>query len=72
MSDPRKEVWIDYTNHRGERAWRHILPMSTPLLFENSQWHPDTQWVMEAIDLDRNVMRDFALASVHQWRTSAP
>ena len=71
MSDPRKEVWIDYTNHRGERAWRHILPLGQ-ISFENSQWHPETQWVMEAVDLDKNAIRDFALVSIHEWRGSPP
>ena len=68
MEDPRKCVWIDYTNHRGERAWRHIYPLG--LSFENSQWHPETQWVLEAVDEERGVIRDFALASIHEWRTS--
>lgn len=70
MTEARKEVWIDYTNHRGERAWRHILPLS--LAFENSQWHPESQWIMEAVDLDKNAIRDFALASIHEWRTTEP
>jgi predicted DNA-binding transcriptional regulator YafY len=69
MSDPTKEVRIDYTNHRGERSWRRILPLS--LSFENSQWHPETQWILEAVDCDKNAIRDFALASIHEWRTSS-
>jgi len=63
MSNPRK----DYTNHRGERAWRHILPLS--IAFDNNQWHPESQWIMEAVDCDKNAIRDFSLASIHEWRT---
>lgn len=72
MADPRKQVWIDYTNHRGKRAWRRVMPTPAALSFENSEWHPKTQWVMEAVDLEKNVLRSFALASIHEWRTAPP
>lgn len=72
MADPTKIVWIDYTNYRGERAWRQIMPLSEPLSWENSEWHPETQWVMRAIDIDKNVERSFALASIHEWRATPP
>ncbi len=70
MADPRKEVWIDYTNYRGYRSWRRIHPLS--ISFENSEWHPETQWVVEAVDCDKHAVRDFALASIHEWRISPP
>lgn len=70
--DHKKQVWIDYTNHRGERAWRRIMPIDMPLSFENSEWHPETQWIMEAIDLDKGAPRSFPLASIHEWRTTMP
>jgi hypothetical protein len=72
MSDPLRTVWIDYTNYRGVRAWRHILPMRESLRFKRSPWHPQSQWIIEAVDLDGQVTRGFALASIHEWRTSAP
>lgn len=70
MADPRKEVLIDYTNWRGERRERHIVPVS--LNFENSEWHPETQWILEAIDMDVGAVRNFALANIHSWRPALP
>ncbi len=67
MSSNKKEVCIDYTNYRGERTWRRILPLS--LSFENSEWHPNAQWILEAVDVDRGVVRGFAFTSIHGWRT---
>ena len=55
----REELRFTYTNYRGEVAERRIHPQR--IYFGNTPWHPDTQWLMEAYDLDRKEMRDFAL-----------
>jgi predicted DNA-binding transcriptional regulator YafY len=67
MADPRKTVIIDYTNWRGEREARRIRPLG-PLVFENNEWHADTQWLLEAVDLDKNAVRTFAMKDIHSWR----
>ena len=69
MSDPRKEVLIDYTNWRGVRSLRRIVPMQ--IVYANDEWHPDTQWILEAIDVEKGEMRFFALTSIHSWKSSA-
>ena len=58
-------VRIDYTNHRGERAWRRIRPIG--IAFTSSEWHPERQWLLEAYDLDKEARRLFALKSVLYW-----
>jgi hypothetical protein len=68
--DPRRIVWIDYTNWRGERGWREILPGR--IEFENSEYHPDTQHVLYATDVAKHDERTFAMKDVHEWRTSPP
>jgi predicted DNA-binding transcriptional regulator YafY len=65
MSDPRQEVSIDYTNWRGERRFRRIRPLR--VVFENNEWHAETQWLLEAIDLDKSAELTFALANIHSW-----
>ena len=30
------------------------------------------QWVMQAVDLDKNDIRDFAMTNIHSWRTPSP
>lgn len=60
------EVRIDYTNYRGERRWRTIVPVS--LQFRKSAWHGNRkQWYLVAIDVSRGVERDFAMQDVHAW-----
>lgn len=53
---------IDYTNHRGERALRRVVPQR--IWFGSTPWHPEKQWLMEAFDLDRQAQRDFALTDI--------
>jgi predicted DNA-binding transcriptional regulator YafY len=66
MTDPRKIVTIDYTNWRGERAMRRIIPLG--VVFANNEWHPETQWLLESIDVDTGKFRCFALANIHsRW-----
>lgn len=62
-------VIIDYTNWRGERSERRVRPLR--LHFEANKYHPGIQWLLEAIDLEKNAVRMFAMASVHSWRADA-
>ncbi len=61
-------VLIDYTNWRGERRVRSILPQR--IAFCANEWHPVAQWMIFAIDLDDKAPRiekGFALANIHDW-----
>ena len=63
-------IEIDYTNWRGERAIRRIKPTGT-MMFASSEWHPVQQWLIEAVDTDKNVVREFAMSGIHSWRQVA-
>ena len=69
-----KAVIIDYTNWRGERRNRLVQPIS--FYHGEVSWHPGEQWLMDAIDLDREKrdddkrVRTFALSGVHSWRNA--
>lgn len=67
MADPQQEVTIVYTNWRGETGRRRIRPLH--VAFENNEWHPETQWLLYAIDLDKGAERTFAMANIHQWQS---
>ena len=65
MRDPRENAVIDYTNHRGERSKRRIRPHT--IQYENSEWHPETQWILHAYDLTKGSHREFAMKDIHSW-----
>lgn len=74
MSD-QVPVKILYTNHRGETAVRRIVPFhpfgESPWSFGETRWHPVAQWLLSAIDVDRDVRRYFAQAGIRAWGDEA-
>ena len=62
-----KMVEIDYTNWRAERRTRVVNPYE--IRFENNEWHPDTQWLLYATDVQDGKMKTFALSHIHGWRS---
>lgn len=63
--DLRKAVGIVYTNYRGETARRKIIPQR--LWFGATQWHPDEQWLLDAIDVEKKAPRSFALRDIKSY-----
>jgi hypothetical protein len=61
-----REVSILYKNWKGEVAWRRIVPLS--ISFESSQWHPVPQWIMRALDIDKEAERSFAIVDIQNWK----
>lgn len=53
-------VAVPYTNDKGDRAVRRIVPER--LYFGSTELHPEPQWILEAWDLDKHAIRPFALA----------
>lgn len=76
---PSKEkvVLIDYTNWRGVRRVRRVMPVS--IRFGATDWHPTEQWLMTAYDATEGAVRDevfkrtpelreFAMKDIHSWK----
>lgn len=61
-------VFIDYTNYRGERAWRLIDCANAKIRFGTSQFHTEPQWLMKALDEDKGEEREFAVKDIHETR----
>lgn len=60
--DHGKAEWplvIEYKNWRGETSTRHIFPRKT--YFGSNQYHKEPQWLLEAWDINKGVMRTFAM-----------
>lgn len=63
--NPNQSVRIIYTNWRDETAERRIEPVR--IWFGSTEWHKDPQWLLQAKDLEKNVLRDFALKDISKW-----
>lgn len=60
-----KTIKIIYTNYKNETAERTIQPIK--IWFGSTQWHKDEQWLLKALDLEKNAERDFALKDIKSW-----
>jgi len=60
-----KAVRILYTNYRGETGVRIIIPEK--LFFGSTEWHPEPQWLLEALDVEKGEKRSFAMKDVRAW-----
>lgn len=63
-------VCIRYCNHAGVESIRRIEPLR--VWFGTTRWHPERQWMLRAIDLDKDAMRDFALRDILSWGVEEP
>lgn len=61
-------VTIVYTNYRGETAERRIIPKK--IWFGSTEWHPEEQWLLEALDVDKDEDRNFAMKDIKSWKAS--
>ena len=69
MSDnSEKTVQILYTNYRGETAYRNIIPEK--IWFGATEWHPQPQWLLDAFDVEKNALRNFAIKDIRNWSTA--
>jgi len=59
-------VLLDYTNYRGERAIRRVIPQAFGWF--KTEFHPEDQWMMRAYDLDKKVDRIYAMKDIHSWK----
>ena len=57
-------VRIGYTNWKGEKGDRHIQPLQ--VWYGATQWHPEEQWLLRALDVEKQAERDFALKDIVQ------
>jgi predicted DNA-binding transcriptional regulator YafY len=60
-----QSVRIVYTNYRGETAMREIVPQR--IWYGKTEWHPDEQWLLDAVDLEKGAPRSFAMKDIRAW-----
>lgn len=60
MTDAARSLRFSYTNYRGVPSVRYATPKRW--WFGSTEYHPDPQWIMSAMDHDKGQMRDFAVS----------
>jgi predicted DNA-binding transcriptional regulator YafY len=64
----RQVVEIDYTNFRGKREIRRIVPIK--MYFGRNKFHEadGEAWFLVAWAVDRRAYRTFNLKKIHEWK----
>lgn len=64
-------IHFEYTNHRGEISQRRVVPSAVH--HRATQWHPEPQWLLFGVDLDKGEPRSFAMKDMRgmQYEPSA-
>ena len=65
LNDENKSVRFKYKNYRGEISWRIVEPIS--IRFDHTEWHPESQWLLSAFDLEKKSEREFAIKDIMEW-----
>lgn len=65
MAANAKRVRFTYKNHRGEVRERLVEPFR--VFYGATSWH-STQWILTALDVEKNAWRHFALKDISNWR----
>ena len=50
---------FDYVNYRGELSHRRVIVHSVN--YGSTEWHIEPQWLLYALDVEKNEFRDFAM-----------
>ena len=69
MTKPdQKTITILYTNYKGQTDCRDIIPER--IWFGSTEWHPEEQWLLDAHDLGKDALRNFAMKDVKEWKAT--
>jgi predicted DNA-binding transcriptional regulator YafY len=63
-----RQIKIDYTNYRGMRSVRTILPLS--IWFGHPEFHLEEGWFLRAMDVAKGDIRDFYMPDIHEFITT--
>lgn len=62
--EEKKTGEILYTNWKGETRLRKIIPIN--IEFKATEWHKEEQWILNALDVEKNDYRGFAVKDIKE------
>ena len=62
MKKELPQLKFEYINWEGKKAIRKVKPIE--IWFGKTEWHPEEQWFLKALDIDKNAERNFALKDI--------
>lgn len=63
--NPNKVISFRYKNWKGETSVRKVVPEH--IWFGSTDFHKEEQWLLNAIDVDKQASRDFAINDILEF-----
>lgn len=67
ICDKKAPVDVEYTNWKNVRRMRRLSPTGEIIYTDSPPYHPESQWMIAAIDHDDGKRKLFPLAKIHSW-----
>jgi predicted DNA-binding transcriptional regulator YafY len=65
----KRVLEFDYVNYKGVESHRIVLVYE--IYYGGNQYHPDLQWFMKALDINKKETRDFAMKDMKKVKVVA-
>lgn len=65
MTEKGKVVEVLYTNWKKKTSLRRIKPLE--IYLGSNEYHPEEQYLLRCIDVDKNAERTFAMKDIKSW-----
>ena len=66
-NNSKEIVKILYTNWKNKTKYRLIKPIN--IEFKSTEWHKEEQWILNAVDIEKNEIRNFAMKDIKEWKS---
>lgn len=63
--NPNKVISFRYKNWKGEISLRKVVPQD--IWFGSTEFHKEEQWLLTAIDVEKQANRDFAINDILEF-----
>lgn len=67
---PQVPLVFEYKNWEGKTATRRVIPIS--FWYGTTEWHREEQWLLKALDVEKNAERDFAVKDIIRFIQEQP
>jgi len=65
VKQQKPPITFKYKNWHGEIAVRHVIPLE--IWYGHTDYHATDQWLLKALDIDKNAQRDFAVNDIIEF-----
>ena len=59
-------LYMGYVNFKGKDGYMNLKPLE--VVYAGTEWNSNEQWLLRALNTDRNIIKDYPLKDVLWWK----